>query len=125
MCDYSLEMYRRVPARQGATYETHRFRSGSIGFIAAGEPETAVCMACDTRLMLHDIPEPVQNAHNIRADEEVTFIRLESQTYRDGVRFANDCKLSLQQLGTGVTADVIDALKAEHRTAMLTPAEVL
>ena len=125
MCDYSLEMYRRIPARQGATYETHRFRSGSIGFIAADDPETAVCMACDTRLMLHDIPEPIQDAHHIKADEEVTFIRLESQTYRDGVRFSNDRQLSLQQLGTGVTADVIDALTAEHQPQIPSPAEAL
>lgn len=125
MCDYSLEMYRRIPAQQGATYETHRFRSGSIGFIAADDPETAVCMACDTRLMLHDIPQSVRNAHHLRADEEVTFIRLDEQTYHDGVRFANGRKLTLQQLGTGVSADVIDALTATHKTSIPTPAEAL
>jgi len=123
MCDYSLEMYRTTPARQGATYETHRFRSGSIGFIAADAPDTAVCMACDTRLMLHDIPETVQAAHKLKADEEVVFIRLDSQTYKDGVRFANGRELSLQQLGTGVTAEVVNALSAVHRMPM--PVEAL
>ncbi len=31
--------------------------------------------------------------------------------YRDGVRFANGAEISLQQLGPGVKAIVIDALK--------------
>jgi hypothetical protein len=52
MCDYSLEAYRSRPARLGERYETHRFESYSIGFIAPGDPSTAVCMAYDTKLRL-------------------------------------------------------------------------
>ena len=52
MCDYSLEAYRSRPARLGERYETHRFESHSIGFIAPGDPSTAVCMAYDTKLRL-------------------------------------------------------------------------
>ena len=55
MCDYSLEMYRSRPAQLGERYETHQFQSRSIGFIAPGDPSTAVCMACDTKLALEDI----------------------------------------------------------------------
>ncbi len=45
MCDYSLETYRSRPAQLGERYETHLFRSYSIGFIAPGDPSIAVCMA--------------------------------------------------------------------------------
>jgi hypothetical protein len=60
MCDYSLEFHRSRPAQLGERYETHRFEGRSIGFIAPGDPLTAVCMACDTRLRLEDVPEMVQ-----------------------------------------------------------------
>src|SRR5574340_1748726 len=56
MCDYSLEMYGSRPAREGEIYVTTRFPSGSIGFASAGDPRTAVCMQCDTKVMLTEIP---------------------------------------------------------------------
>ena len=62
MCDYSLEAYRSRPARLGERYETHRFESYSIGFIAPGDPSIAVCMAYDTKLRLEGIPEVVQRS---------------------------------------------------------------
>jgi hypothetical protein len=40
MCDYSLEHYRSRPAQLGEKYETHRFESRSIGFIAPGTVTT-------------------------------------------------------------------------------------
>ena len=48
MCDFSLELYRSRPARVGERYETPRFPSGTVGFIAPGDVSTAVCMAYDT-----------------------------------------------------------------------------
>ena len=62
MCDYSLEVYRSRPAQLGERYETHKFGSLSVGFIAPGDPSIAVCMACDTTLRLEGIPEWVQTA---------------------------------------------------------------
>jgi hypothetical protein len=72
MCDYSLESYRSRPAQIGERYETHRFESRSIGFIAPGDPSTAVCMACDTKLRLEGVPEMVQRVHGVSANENVT-----------------------------------------------------
>ncbi len=111
MCDYSLEAYRSRPAQEGVGYETHRFPSRSIGFIAPTDVVTAVCMACGMQLKLEDIPEDVQQTVGVTANEFVTFARLETGMYRDGVRFANGAEISLQQLGPGVKAIVIDALK--------------
>ena len=61
MCDYSLEMYRSRPARTEERYTTYRFPSGSVGFIAPGDPATAICMSCDTTLKLaKGPPHPVR-----------------------------------------------------------------
>lgn len=89
MCDYSLETYRSQPAQDGGSYETHRFRSHSIGFVDPRNVSTAVCMACDMRLKLEGIPQEVQCAYGVTANEVVTFVNLETGTYQDGARFAN------------------------------------
>ena len=113
MCDYSLEAYRSRPAQEGVGYVTHRFPSHSIGFIAPTDVVTAVCMACGMQLKLEDIPEDVQQTVGVTANEFVTFARLETGMYRDGVRFANGAEITLQQLGPGVKASVIDALTSK------------
>ena len=110
MCDYSLETYRSRPAQVGERYETHRFPTSSIGFIAPGDPSTAVCMACDTKLGLEDIPEKVQRAYFVSPKEEVVFSRLEKGPHHDGVRFANGAEVTLQELGPGVKGYLFDAL---------------
>jgi hypothetical protein len=110
MCDYSLEHYRSRPAQLGERYETHQFPSSSIGFIAPGDPSTAVCMACDTKLRLEEIPESVQRAHGVSAEEDVTFIRLENGPHHDGVRFANGGEVTLQGLGPNVQGYLSNAL---------------
>lgn len=110
MCDYSLEFYRSRPARAGEEYTSHRFPSGSIGFVSPGDVETAVCMACDMKLRVENVPTYLQDAHGIGKDETVTFARLETGPHHDGVRFANGAEVTLQQLGPGVKAVVIDEL---------------
>ena len=117
MCDYSLEMYRSRPAEAGETYQTHRFTSGSIGFITPGDHDTAVCMACDTRLLIENVPAALQGVHGLKASEEAVFARLETGPHHDGLRFANGVELTLQQLGSGTRAKVIDALQGHHETA--------
>jgi hypothetical protein len=110
MCDYSLETYRSRPAQLGERYETHQFQSYSIGFIAPGDPSTAICMACDMKLRLEGIPERVQRAKAVSANEDVTFIHLERGFHHDGVRFANGAEATLQALGCGVKGYLYDAM---------------
>lgn len=112
MCDYSLEVYRSRPAREGETYHSHRFPSQTVGFIAKEDPQTAVCMACDQRLALEGLPEALRDSCDVGASAEATFTRLETGAHRDAVRFANGAEVSLQQLGPGVTATLTDALDA-------------
>lgn len=122
MCDYSLEAYRSRPARKGERYVTHRFESGSIGLTAAGDRSTAVCVAPDMQLRLQGLPKGVQDRFDVRPEEEVTFVRLDSEPtqYRDAVRFDNGAEVLLQDLGRGITAIVTASLedRAEHRKVL-------
>ena len=115
MCDYSLEMYRSRPARAGEEYRTHRFSSGSIGFVAPDDEMTVVCMAYDTRIRLEGVPRTVLSAYGVTSPAEVVFIRKEIGAYQDAVRFASGQELTLQQLGAGVRARIIDAVWEPQR----------
>ena len=106
MCDYSLEMYGSRPAREGELYVTTRFPSGSIGFASAGDPRTAVCMQCDTKVMLTNIPVALQNALRVGAEAETLFAQREAGLYRDGLRLADGRFVSLQDLQPGIHAYV-------------------
>ena len=104
MCDYSLELYRSRPATQEEQYTLHRFPSGTMGFIAGTDCETAVCMPAGARLSLQGINETVQRAFSIGPAEEVTMTRLEvtGHAHRDAVRFGNGREVLLQSLNAGV-----------------------
>ena len=52
MCDYSLELYRSRPATQDEQVTLHRFPSGTMGFVAGTDCETAVCLPTGARLAL-------------------------------------------------------------------------
>ncbi|HEX2839665.1 hypothetical protein [Hyphomicrobium sp.] len=108
MCDYSLEAYRSRPARKGEQYVTHRFPSHGIGFIAAGDPDTAVCMACDTRLRLENVPERLKAELGVTSEEVVDFVRIDEGQFHDGVRFRNGVEITLQHLGPFVKGCVIE-----------------
>ena len=106
MCDYSLELYRSRPAVQEEQYTLHRFPSGTMGFVAGTDCETAVCMPAGARLSLEGINETVQRAFSIGPTEDVTMIRLDvtGHAHRDAVRFANGREMLLQSLNAGVSA---------------------
>ena len=105
MCDYSLEVYGSRPAREGERYVTTRFPSGTIGLAASAKVQTAVCLSCDTALEIDGIPASMCRELGIQPHEDAVFIRLDSGSYRDGVRFRNGAEVSLQrfQPGVGVT----------------------
>jgi hypothetical protein len=67
-------------------------------------------MACDMKLRLEGIPERVQRAKAVSANEDVTFIHLEKGFHHDGVRFANGAEATLQALGCGVKGYLYDAM---------------
>ena len=104
MCDYSLEMYGSRPAREGELYVTTRFPSGSIGFAAPGNPRIPVCVQCDTKVVLTDIPFTMQAAYKIGPEAETVFAQRETGLYRDGLRLSDGRFVSLQDLPQGVGA---------------------
>ena len=116
MCDYSLEMYRSRPAVSGEQYETYRFPSGSVGFVAPGDPTTAICMACDSRLQLRGIPIDLRQRLDVDEAAGVTFVCIDGGDYHDGVRFRDGTEVTLQRLGPGVSAVVVDALTMPLRS---------
>ena len=112
MCDYSLETYRSRPARVGEQFVTSRFPSRSIGLTVPGDCQTAVCLMADTKLRIEGVSEDFQRTYGVEAAEDATFIRRDSGSYRDAIRFANGAEVLLQQLGVGVRIQVVDALQA-------------
>ena len=112
MCDYSLELYRSRPAVQEEQYTLRRFPSGTMGFTAGYDCDTAVCMPADAHLRLEGIGETVQRAFDVGPVEEVVMIRLEviAHAHRDAVRFANGKEVMLQRLNAGITTKMVSAI---------------
>jgi hypothetical protein len=50
MCDYSLQTVRSRPARVSDKLTTHHFNTGTIGFAAPEDANTAVCVLPGTEL---------------------------------------------------------------------------
>ena len=123
MCDYSLEMYASRPARQGEAYQTTRFPSGSIGVVSPGDRSCAICVQYDTKLELTDIPANVRSRYGLGEREAVTFARIETGAYHDGVTLKDGSVVSLQQIGPGVTVAVESLL--ERQTPVTEPALAL
>jgi hypothetical protein len=115
MCDYSLEMYQSRPAQVGEEYISNRFPSGSVGFVCQGDQSVAICMSCDSELKLSRIPPVVQEQAGVTDSETVTFTQVDGALHRDSVRFRNGKILSLQALGPGVTAWLIQTLDQPTR----------
>jgi hypothetical protein len=135
MCDYSLMEFPNRLAPEGEVLVVHRFRSGCNGLTAPVDcipvvtgksslwstlktlfsfPEPprvpAVCIPPGARLILHDVPAPLQKQLGIGPEEEVKFVQisaLENQ-YRDAVRFRTGHTLRLQELTVGQRVQVVD-----------------
>ena len=113
MCDYSLELYRAMPAAAGEQYTLARFASGSMGFTSGKTCDTAVCVPADAHLRLEGISETLQRTLSVGPIAEVVMTRLESGPHKDAVRFANGREISLQSLNAGITAVMLPAERIE------------
>lgn len=112
MCDYSLELYRSRPAVEGEQYTLRRFPSGTMGFTAERDCETAVCLPADAHLRLEGIGEAIRQAYVVNSTEEVTMARMDGTNFshRDAVRFANGREVLLQGLNAGIVATLVEVL---------------
>jgi hypothetical protein len=125
MCDYSLEVYGSRPAREGERYVTTRFPSGTIGLASPENASTAVCLNCDTTLQIDGIPAGLRKEFGLKTHEEAVFIRLDSGSYRDGVRFGNGAEVSLQKFPPGVTVAVKQLLENAMKVEIERPMELV
>ena len=150
MCDYSLGGIPNRLAVEGERLVVHRFLTGAKGLASPGNlrPQAekpfvswgqlwseirrrspardkytpAVCIAPGARLLLREIPEPVQRQFGVGASEPVTFVQLSARAYeyRDAIRFKNGREVLLQRLPEGLQVDVLelssgDSDEAEHQ----------
>jgi hypothetical protein len=130
MCDYSLELYRSIPAVTGESYKLVRFGTGSMGFAAGGACDTAACVPAGAHLRLDGIDEALQQTLGVGASEEVVMTRLDGGLHKDAVRFTNGREISLQSLNTGLTATMfiplpdfgLDEIEAQGTTRALVDA---
>jgi hypothetical protein len=146
MCDYSLANVPNRLAEESETLVVHLFPSGTKGFASPADfklaeklggafglllglitpsAPCAVCVPPGARLLLHDVPERLQQQLGVGAQEEVTFTQLSADAYRhrDAIRFANSRQVLLQALAQGQRVDVLclsseeEMLEAETEAA--------
>ena len=130
MCDYSLTNVPNRLAEESETLVVHRFPSGTKGFTSPADLKSAekprgafgllmalsrpsvscaVCIPPGARLLLHDLPERLQQQLEVAAQEEVTFTQLSAEAYRhrDAIQFANGRQVLLQSLPQGQRVEVL------------------
>jgi hypothetical protein len=73
------------------------------------DPATVVCMPPGARLMMRDIPTPLQRRWDLREEEEVVFCQLSARTYshRDAIRLKSGREVVLQCLHVEIRFDVL------------------
>ena len=143
MCDYSLMSLPNRLAVCGEELVVHRFELGAKGLASASDicraeqthavPATgfwpglknwlfppipqqcpAVCIPPGARLLVHDIPEPLQEQARLSSPEqEVVFTQIGMAGFRDAVRFPNGVEVLLQRLTEGQRLRVL-ALSSEE-----------
>ena len=99
----------------------HAFPSGSIGFAAPGDPRIPVCVQCDTKVVLTDIPFTMQATYGIGSEVETIFAQRETGLYRDGLRLKDGRFVSLQDLQPGVGAYIPSLLERQAQRGSALP----
>src|SRR5712664_4568231 len=98
MCDYSLEHYSSIDAKQGDNYTLHLLSSGSLGFLKGG---SVVCMKEGSLLRLEGLHPSITLSFQVDSTEEVIFAKLprpDRFAHRDCVTFKNGRQVLLQNL---------------------------
>ena len=129
MCDYSLEHVAHRPATVGDKLVSARFRhSTTHGFMAAGEPEVAICVLPGTELAFDsDVEYRPQflSFRNRKLTERVARFRNVNQddpySYHDALEFPGGQILLLTDLAEGQRATVLQ-LPATERVTEQQPA---
>lgn len=121
MCDYSLHLVAHRPAAVGdRLVSTHFHNSLTHGFMAAGEPEVAICVLPGTELAFDKRVEyrswsflSRKTAHQVARFRNVN--EDQPHAYHDALEFPDGLVVLLNDLVEGQTATVLQ-LPASERT---------
>src|SRR6478672_6550261 len=107
MCDYSLQMIQSRPAKVGETLVTRNFGTGTRGFCAPGDPNTAVCLLPGTELgFAQDIDARVPLAsHRTAIFRQIN--KQEPYTHHDALELPDGHVVLLTNLAEGLSASVL------------------
>jgi hypothetical protein len=133
MCDYSLEQYKSVPAKEGQALVVKAFPSGTKGFVERADSDCAVCCKAGVEMTLfldgiYSVRESAlqyadRQTVEVQGEIPVIFHSLEkfarthwggqTQVHRDGFILSDGRFLSIQDLSCGTRATVTKALPKE------------
>lgn len=118
MCNYSLESLKSREAIEGERLVTRRFYTGSLGFVAADQPDVAVCLREGVQLVLRDIPSTLQSQLGVGEEAVARFAFLTKPRKWwnfwsldvfdiDGLVFENGKSILISRLPDRLKADVL------------------
>ncbi|MFB3905746.1 MAG: hypothetical protein ACE15E_20045 [Acidobacteriota bacterium] len=120
MCNYSLETLKSREAVEGERLVTHRFYTGSLGFVSADQPDVAVCLREGVQLVLRDIPTSLQAQLGVGEEAVARFAFLTKPRRwwnfwsldvfdNDGLVFENGKSILISRLPDRLKTDVLSA----------------
>lgn len=131
MCKDSLDTIPTRLATEGQKLVTHTFPDGAAGFISSmdcfsrrrrflhifrrPEPVSAIYVPFGTRLILKNIPAPIQEKYRVQPEEGAIFVLMHRtfDSCRDGLRFANGREIHLRELPAGMPLEVLSLAGTE------------
>jgi hypothetical protein len=143
MCDYSLLGVPNRLAVEGEDLVVHRFDTGSMGlteplgcgsraedlsrsfwatvkeWFMPGEARgaVAVCIPPGASLLVHNMPEDIQQSCGSQPAELVTFTQLSVENaHRDAIRLGNGAEILLQRLREGQKVSVVKLTGSEDES---------
>ena len=112
MCYYSMMEENTQRAVEGESLVFSEFRTGARGFASVGKPGKGVCLVTGTRLILRDLPAPLQKKLRAEPDAKVEFHEVSPgllwmfRAY-DVLVFQSGKRIPVANLPVGLTADVL------------------
>ena len=114
MCWFSSAMSRTRKAIEGEELVIQNFPHKMRWPASPKNPQRAVCLLDGSRLKLNDIPQELQEAHNVGSEAIVEFRQFSKRTpprspFHDIVLFHSGGHIQVSQLPLGMRIDVLSA----------------
>jgi hypothetical protein len=112
MCYYSMMEENTRRAIEGESLVFSEFRTGARGFASESKPGKGVCLTTGTRLILRELPAPLQKKLRSEAEAEAEFHEISPgllwmfRAY-DVLIFQSGKRIPVSNLPIGIRADVL------------------